>query len=397
MHIAAIATMRDGLEHFVYRELCFFADRGCRISLFPTKYRPGLYGPRSEWRLLRWRPLAVLLSQPACCLRSPLRYAALLGEALAMGAVIELFLAWHFSRHMAAADVIYATFGDRKLFVGYFCKRILGRPLAVTIHAYELYQNPNPRLFVRALGAADQIIAVTEHNREYLAAHFGIARERVEVVRLCVDLEEYRPARPFVILIVAAFVEKKGHEVLFEAVRRLGRPDLTVWVVGGMAGEPRVDVPRLAEAKGIASQVAFFGKLRGAALRAVYHACDVFCLPSRVDSLGQAEGFPTVLIEAMAMGKPVITTRHVEIPRLVPEILVAENDAEGLARAIEAVYQSVDLRQRLGAQNRDLAAAHFSPRNTASTVTLLQGLATRSAASRPLPAFGRPREQAGEG
>ena len=79
------------------------------------------------------------------------------------------------------------------------------------------------------------------------------------------------------------------------------------------------------------SQVAFFGKLSGTALRAVYHAADVFCLPSRHDSDGCAEGFPTVLIEAMACGKPVVTTRHVEIPRIVEQILVDENDVDGLA------------------------------------------------------------------
>lgn len=101
-----------------------------------------------------------------------------------------------------------------------------------------------------------------------------------------------------------------------------------------------VDVRRLAKDLGIESQVAFFGKLSGSALKAVYRSCDAFCAPSREDQFGSSEGFPTVLIEVMAFGKPVITTNHVEIPRVVPEIIVEEDDVQGLAQGIRSLYLS---------------------------------------------------------
>jgi colanic acid/amylovoran biosynthesis glycosyltransferase len=149
-----------------------------------------------------------------------------------------------------------------------------------------------------------------------------------------------------------------------------------VWVVGDRGAEATsIDVQSLAVKLGIESQVAFFGRLSGTALKAVYRACDVFCLPCRVDSDGVAEGFPNVLIEAMAIGKPVITTRHVEIPRIIKEIVVDENDIDGLAQAIEKVYQSAELRQNLGRQNRELAQRHFSPRNADKTARILHALA----------------------
>jgi glycosyltransferase involved in cell wall biosynthesis len=290
---------------------------------------------------------------------------------------------------MRDVDVIYATFGDHKLFMGYFCKRLVNKPLAVTIHAYELYRNPNPNLFRKALADCDQIVAVTEYNREVLHSRYGIAPERVDVVRLSVDLREYCPSRKFVVLIVAHFVEKKGHEILLEAVKRMGRDDVEVWVVGGSI-DPRfdVDVRAIANRLGLESQVAFFGKLRGAALKAVYHACDVFCLPSRVDSRGEAEGFPTAIIEAMACGKPVVTTRHVEIPHIVEQILVDENDAGALAEALEHVYQSETRRQMLGARNRELAELHFSTANIDERVRLFREIAGHEACG------GRPGEEA---
>jgi glycosyltransferase involved in cell wall biosynthesis len=376
MHIGIIASMKAGLEHFIYREVCALADHGATISLFPTKHRAGLYNPPPEWNVVSWHAWSVILSQPWRFISMPVRYLTVLVAAIRYRAIVDFILAAYFLPRMREVDVIYATFGDRKLFVGYFCKRLLDKPLAVEIHAYELYDNPNPRLFPIALAACDRIIAATEYNRELLRDRYGVSPQRVDVVRYSIDLDEFRPASKFVVLIVAFFVEKKGHEVLFEAVKRMARDDVEVWVVGGMGGSSsEVDVPAIVRRLGMESQVAFFGKLSGTALKAVYHACDVFCLPSRFDSNGEGEGFPNAIIEAMACGKPVVTTRHVEIPRIVEQILVVENDIEALAEALQYVCESNRVRTQLGERNRELAEEYFSPQNVTHTYHLLQELA----------------------
>lgn len=375
MRLAVIASMKSGLEQFIYREIDGLAARGMTIRLFPTKHRRGLYNPRPEWECQSWHWLAVLGSQPLRLLRMPVAYVRALMIAIRYRAVIDFLLAAYFVHSMSDVDAIYATFGDRKLFVGYFCKQLLNIPLAVEIHAYELYQNPNPALFPVALRSCDRIIAATEHNREVLGKRYNVPQSNIDVVRYSLDLCDYRPASKFVVLIVAFFVEKKGHEILLQAVKSMGRDDVEVWIVGGIAGSSSVvDVEAIVKHLGMESQVAFFGKLSGTALKAVYHACDVFCLPSRVDRHGDSEGFPNVIIEAMACGKPVVTTRHVEIPRIVEQILVDENDVAGLAEALERAYQSPSLRRDLGERNRELAEEHFSTQNVRRTAEILASI-----------------------
>jgi glycosyltransferase involved in cell wall biosynthesis len=372
MNIAVILSMKHGMEHFVYRELSVIAEQGAEIVLFPTKTQPGPYMPKPEWHTLHWNPLAVLLCQPYYACRSPRAYFSLLGQAIHLHALVDFVIAWHFASHMRDADIVYSIFGDHKLFIGYFCKFILGKPLVTTLHAYELYQNPNPAMFVESLQKCDQIITVTEYNRELLQTRFGLDPARVEVVRVSVDTDDFRPAQKFIVLIVGYFDARKGHDTLFQAVRELGMDDLEVWVVGDMSGRSDpVDVRRLARELGIESQVAFFGELSGNALKAVYRACDVFCAPSRHDKHGVAEGFPTVLMEAMSFGKPVITTRHVEIPRIVPEIIIEENDSHALAEAIKKLYQSATLRVQQGQVNRFIAERLFSAHNAQQTAHIL--------------------------
>lgn len=290
-----------------------------------------------------------------------------------MGAVVDFALANFFARHLGGVDVLYATFGDHKFFIAYFCKRLTGLPCVCTIHAYEIYQNPNPKMFARALQYCDQAITVSKYNFQQLKDRYGVEPHDLELVRCSIDTDEYRPQSKFRILIVGFFAERKGHEILFQALKKLGREDFEVWVVGSAGAEAvSVDVQGLCRQYGLESQVAFFGALSGTALKAVYHACDVFCLPCHFEQDGVGEGFPVVLIEAMASGKPVISTRHVEIPNVIRRVLVDEKDVDGLANALLQVHGSLELRAELARESRETACRYFSATNVNKTLEIMQ-------------------------
>src|SRR5690606_4098362 len=81
--------------------------------------------------------------------------------------------------------------------------------------------------------------------------------------------------------------------------------------------------------------------------------------------------------EAMAFGKAVVSTRHVEIPRVLPELLVDEGDVEALTEALRALRDDPARRRAMGEENRSLAERLFTLRNVETTARALAALAER--------------------
>ena len=367
-NVGYILSMQvGGLLHFHYREIEELINSGINITIFPTKYSEGPYMPKKGWDCYVYRPLSVLLKQPKYFFTiGPSKYVRLFFEAIKSNSIIEFMLACDFSDQMKKRKIkwIHCHFGDRKLFIGYFCKRILNIPLSVTIHAHELYANPNKKMFKKSLNACDNIISISEYNKNLLLNRFDIDERKVAVIRLFVDSEESDATK---ILIVGQIAERKGQDILLKAVKKINRKDIKIWVVGGeweKNSEYNIDtLSNLAKEIGIKENVVFFAQVSDETLKILYKSCDIFCLPSRTPKSGQKEGIPVSLMEAMSYGKPVISTRHSGIPELVEEILVEENNVDELAKAIELLAYNPELRKRHGERNRKIIEERYSKKN----------------------------------
>lgn len=360
-NIAYIVQMKAGLNRFIYREINALHNSGINVILFPLKYSKGPYMPDASWKVYSPTPLKVLTCSMTSFIKHPFRTLSLLKESLFLHSYIDLLIAFYFSSEMEKNNVthIHCHFADHKLFIGYYCKKILNTPLFVTVHAYELYNNPNRSMLIKSLKDCERIITISKYNKRILTDEFGVEDSKILVNYLFVE-DIDNSADKTKILIVGRYVEKKGHDTLFHALKQLGREDVVLWVAG--IGDDS-QIKKMASDLGVEKKIVFFGEVSDATLNILYRYCDIFCLPSKSTPNGGSEGIPVALMEAMAYCKPIISTKHAGIPELVENFLIEENDVNHLTEILNKLIDNKELRLREGVKNQNIVQERFSEKN----------------------------------
>ena len=215
-----------------------------------------------------------------------------------------------------------------------------------------LYRNVTPKAYRRA----NLIVALSPHMQS-LAQRHGASKGQIRVIPNGVDPKQlgldgpYTAPPPHIgntprILFVGRLSVEKGVDTLLQACNRLtsrGVP-YQLRIVGG--GPLRNQLRAIAANLGIESSLRFVGHLSRHLLGLEYSHSDVVCVPSRSDP------FPTVVLEAMAAGRPVIGTKVGGISFAVEHentgLLVAPNAPEELADALECLAQDQQLRVAMG-------------------------------------------------
>lgn len=177
----------------------------------------------------------------------------------------------------------------------------------------------------------------------------GCPREKIAVSRMGVDMTRFSPrpvkapATPLEIISVARLTEKKGLHVAIEACRQLKEQGMAFrYRILGIGPWERC-LRTLIEQYQLEDVVEMPGFKPSHEVKAMLDDADVFLLPSVTGADGDMEGIPVALMEAMAVGIPVVSTLHSGIPELVEADksgwLVPENDARALAQRLAAFSQ----------------------------------------------------------
>lgn len=209
-------------------------------------------------------------------------------------------------------------------------------PCSVTIHAVDLYK-PRPSLGA-LLPRFDVVVTVSEANAGEILDRFGV---RAHVIRCGVHPERWDVVRTsnangsLSVMSVGRWTEKKGFDVLLEAVKRTPDP---------------IHLRLISEDPGSHSDVRVVtGSVPHQQLPEVLSEADVFVLACRVAKDGDRDGIPVALMEAMASGLPVITSRLPGLTELVDETvgwLVEPDDVSGLMRALDAARDAAKRERR---------------------------------------------------
>jgi glycosyltransferase involved in cell wall biosynthesis len=279
-------------------------------------------------------------------------------------------------------DLIHAHWATYPSTVAWALADALGKPFGFTCHAHDIFVHDH--LLKEKIEAAAVPVTISGYNVEWLVRHATpAARSRLRVVHCGVDVRTLafraEGREPGSILAVGRLDPIKGFEVLVDAIaelRRRGRP-VRCRVVGEGPTGPALRA-RIAR-HGLSDAVELVGALPQGAVRELLHASSVFALPCVVAETGNRDGIPVALMEAMAAGTPVVSTRVSGIPELVEDgadgLLVPERDPLALAAALERLLDDPHLASRLAVAARAKIERQF---DASAEARKLMGLFTHA-------------------
>ena len=240
----------------------------------------------------------------------------------------------------------------------------------VSFHGYDAsatFQVKGPDVYAGLFARANMITTPSQFMKDALV-RYGCPPDKVVVHHYGKDMQTFAPApgrdgrQPIRVLSVARLVEKKGLEYALAAFAkaRVGF-DVEYRIVGdGPLGQTLAD---LAQALGVADRVVFLGQRSNEDVRREMAAADIFVLTSVTAANGDQEGLPVSLIEAQAMGLPVISSRHAGIPELVVHgetgFLAQERDVDEIAGYMRALLKNPVIREAFSAKAREHVLDEF--------------------------------------
>ena len=397
MRIAYFCSAYPAISHtFILREVEALRRLGLQISTFSIRRTPAdqllaendRAAAASTTTILPFRSRQ-LGAHARLMLRSPGEYLSILRGALRLappgvrGRLWQLFyfaeavVLWnecrkqgirHIHVHLANAAADIALLAAR---IGSAVEPERPWSWSFTMHGPTEFHDLRHFRLAEKVESAGFVVCISDFARSQLMAVTDPARwDRLHVVHVGIPIEQFTRARDRngaghrpVILYIGRLVPEKGQTVLLEAVARLTERGIDVELQLAGEGALRPELERSATRLDIADRVTFLGAVGQEELRELYEAASIFCLPSF------AEGVPVVLMEAMAMGLPVVTTRIAGIPELVEHersgILVAPGRADELTDSLAGLLEEPGLRENLGANGRRAVAAGFDSEGSA--------------------------------
>jgi glycosyltransferase involved in cell wall biosynthesis len=306
--------------------------------------------------------------------------------------------ALYFADFFVRSDVdhVHVHFANRAAHTAVFLKEISGIPFSVTAHGQDFMKDLGSDDLLREICAAAEFVAAeTDYSRDLLRQRCPNSAAKIHKVYNGIDLERFpggastkrggyssRNTVPRIVS-VGRLVPFKGFDHLIDGCAELAhrRIDFICEIIGD--GPLRETLQAKIEQLNLSSRVKFLGSLSQDAVLEKLQAADIFALASTTDTQGATDVFPTVILEAMASGRPVVSTHLAGIPELVVDgqtgMLVQPGDSTALAHALGQFLRDPEMGLQFGHAGRARIEQHF---RIEQTIAPLMELFERSSVSR---------------
>jgi glycosyltransferase involved in cell wall biosynthesis len=288
---------------------------------------------------------------------------------------------------------LHAPWTDRRAFLSLLLNRLIGVSYSVQVRAYELYRQPLHYKLKDILVNAKFIITNSTYNQAEIVRYLPPEQiDKIHVIYNRIDLNKFSPGkkpgdggRIPLLLSVGRLVEKKGHIYLLKACQILMNKgvEFRCQIIGGP--DINRDTTTFQQLKagidefGLQQVISLEGAKPYPEVEKAYQAADIFVLPSVIDRVGDRDITPNVLLEAMSLEIPVVSTRIGGIPEIVDHdkngLLVAPGDTDALADAILSLMNDPKKRAEFGKAGKRKIAQQFDIiRNTEQLIGLFKSL-----------------------
>ena len=363
-------------QTFCYREVMELRRQGCAPTVFSI--RPSEEGPAENWDAGLVRQINFLPEEKS--LVREVQDAIRQGEL--PRAAAEAIENWgrqtDFLRLYQAACIgvrlpkgihVHAHFAGMAARTAYWIKQFFAIPFSFTAHANDIFV---PRSFAigldRLVETASFVVTESDYAANYLRERFPQTAAKIQCVYNGIDLPSF-PRADFaasvpLLISVGRLIEKKGFSDLIAACQILAESgcNFRCEIIG--EGPLENDLRAQIENSSLRERVTLAGAQSQAEIKRRLAAAHVFVLACKTDSSGGSDNLPTVIMEAMATGLPVVSTTLAGIPEMVqPGItgeLVPPGAPQELANAIEQIITNPARARELGEQGFVIAQKKFS-------------------------------------
>ncbi len=362
MKIAYLINQYPAPSHsFIRREIRALEALGVEVERFSLRELPNLVdeadiAERKRTRgVLKAGPAALLVALFGNAIRSPIAFSRAMSLAVGLGRKSDRGVLRHLAclgeacllrdwLARSGAQHLHAHFGTNSAMVAMLCRELGGPPYSFTVHGPEEFDRAQGLALKDKVARAAFAVTISHFGRSQLCRWSRYEDwSKLTVVRCGVD-DRFLHAAPVPIpaerrlVCVARLGEQKGLPILIEAIARLRESGIEAELLLIGDGPLRSSLQTLVRSLGVERQVKFAGWLNEQDVRAAIHRSRALVLPSF------AEGLPVVLMEALALGRPIVSTWVAGIPELVQDgvcgWLVPAASVEYLVSALRAVMEA---------------------------------------------------------